>query len=153
MLEASPKENVLPGRASAMINFRLHPRDTAAEILADAEAAVRGIPGVTLEWASPPNEASPVSSTTSDSFALISSVARAAGGDIPVAPTLVLGATDSRHYAEVAENVYRFSPALMTDAEIEGVHNLNERISVENVGRMIRGYAQLIAAGAGPAPQ
>lgn len=152
MLEASPKENVLPGRASAMINFRLHPRDTAAEILAAAQAAVRGIPGVTLEWSGTPNEASPVSSTTSDSFALISSVARAAGGDVPVAPTLVLGATDSRHYVGVAENVYRFSPALMSDAEIEGVHNVNERLSVENVGRMIRGYAHLITAGAGPAP-
>lgn len=149
MLEASPKENVLPGRASAMINFRLHPRDTAAEILAGAQAAVRGIPGVTLEWASPPNEASPVSSTESDSYALIAAVARTVGNGAPAAPTLVLGATDSRHYAEVAQNVYRFSPVLMTDEEIEGVHNVNEKVSVENVGRLVRGYAQLMTMGAG----
>jgi carboxypeptidase PM20D1 len=152
MLEASPKENVLPGRASAMINFRLHPRDTSAEIMAAAQRAVRGVPGVTLEWASPPNEASPVSSTQSDSYALISAVAGAVGGGAPVAPTLVLGATDSRHYAGVADNIYRFTPALISDEEIEGVHNVNEKLSVENVGRMIRGYAHLMAAGAGPAP-
>jgi carboxypeptidase PM20D1 len=149
MLEASPKENVLPSRASAMINFRLHPRDTSAEILAAAQEAVRGIPGVTLEWASPPNEASPVSSTESDSYRLIASVATTVGDGAPAAPTLVLGATDSRHYADVAENVYRFSPALLSDEEIEGAHNVNEKLSVENVGRMVRGYAQLMTAGAG----
>lgn len=149
MIDGGDKENVLPGRATAMINFRLHPRDTSASILEAAQAAVRGVPGVTVEWASPPNEASPVSSTTSDSYRLIAAVARAAGGGAPVAPTLVLGATDSRHYAGVAENVYRFSPALLSDEEIAGVHGVNEKISVANVERMIRAYIHLISAGAG----
>ena len=148
MLEGGPKENVLPGRAIAMINFRLHPRDTAAGILATARAAVRGVPGVTVEWASPPAEASPQSSTVSDSYALIAAVAREAGGGAPVAPTLVLGGTDSRHYAGVAENVYRFAPAMLTDEEIAGVHGVNERVSVVNIDRMIKGYGRLMATGA-----
>lgn len=152
MLEGGSKENVLPGRVSAMINFRLHPRDTSAEILAAAQEAVRGIPGVTVEWASPPMEASPVSSTVSDSYALISSVARTAGNNAPVAPTLVLGGTDSRHYLGVADNVYRFTPAILTDEEIAGIHGVNEKLSVANVERMIKGYVHLIAAGAGAAP-
>ncbi|MDX2234663.1 MAG: M20 family peptidase [Hyphomonadaceae bacterium] len=149
MLEGSVKENVLPGRATALINFRLHPRDTSARILESAQAAVRGIPGVTVDWASPPNEASPVSSTTSDSYALIAAVAGAAGGGAPVAPTLVLGATDSRHYAAVADNVYRFTPAVLSDDEIAGIHGVNEKLSVANVERMIRGYIHLLTAGAG----
>jgi carboxypeptidase PM20D1 len=149
MLEAGPKENVLPGRATALINFRLHPRDTSTEILEQARSAVRGVPGVTVEWVSPPREASPVSSTISDSYALIAGMARAAAGGAPAAPTLVLGGTDSRHYAEVAENIYRFTPALMTDEEIAGIHGVNEKLSVANVERMIRGYIQLMATGAG----
>lgn len=153
MLEASPKENVLPGRATAMINFRLHPRDSSASIMAAAQNAVHGVPGITLEWAAPPNEPTAVSSTTSDSYALIASVARTVGEGAPVAPTLVLAGTDSRHYSEVAENIYRFTPVLATDEEVAGVHNVNEKLSVANVGRMVRGYAQLIVAGAGPAPQ
>ncbi len=151
MLEGGPKENVLPGRATAMINFRLHPRDTTDSILATAQEAVRGIPGVTLEWTTDAANASPVSSTTSDSYALISAIARDAGDGAPVAPTLVLGATDSRHYAGVAENVYRFTPALLTDEEIAGIHGVNEKLSVENVQRMITAYGRLIAIGAGPA--
>jgi carboxypeptidase PM20D1 len=66
-----------------------------------------------------------------------------------VAPTLVLGATDSRHYAAVAENVYRFTPALLTDEEIAGVHGVNEKISVANVARMVKSYIYLMSAGAG----
>lgn len=151
MLEGSPKENVLPGRAVAMINFRLHPRDTTDSILATARETVKSIPGVTVEWAPGASNASPVSSTTSDSYALIASVARDVGGGAPVAPTLVLGATDSRHYAGVAENVYRFSPAVLTDEEIAGVHGVNERVSVANIGRMVKGYGLLMTVGAGPA--
>jgi carboxypeptidase PM20D1 len=152
MLSGSSKENVLPGRASALINFRLHPRDSSASILARAEDAVRGIPGVTVAWDSPPSEPSPVSSTISDSYQLLSRVAQTAGEGAPVAPTLVLGATDARYYADVAENVYRFSPVLLSDAEIAGVHGVNEKLSVANVERMVRSYIQLITAGAGPAP-
>lgn len=159
MLEGSPKENIIPGRASALINFRLHPRDKAADILAMAKAAVadlsvKAAPGgvdrtVTVEWNSPPNEASPVSSTQSDSYALIAAVARAAAPDAPVTPSLVLAATDSRHYVNVAENVYRFSPIVLDTPDIECIHGQNERLSIENLERMIRGYVQLITTGAG----
>lgn len=149
MLEGGPKENIIPGRAMARINFRLHPRDTSASIMARAQAAVKGIPGVTLEWEGTPNEASPVSSARSDSFALIAGMARTAAPDAKVAPSLVLAATDSRYYAGVAENVYRFAPALFTTEDVGSVHGKNERLSVDNLSRMIGGYAYLMAAGAG----
>jgi len=149
MLEGGPKENIIPGRAVAWINFRLHPRDTSASILARAQEAVKGIPDVTVEWDRPPNEASAVSSTTSDSYALIAAMARVAAPGAPVAPGLVLGGTDSRYYGGVAENVYRFAPAIYEGEDIAGIHGKNERLSVENLARMIRGYAHLMTAGAG----
>jgi carboxypeptidase PM20D1 len=158
MLEGSPKENIIPGRASALINFRLHPRDKAADVLAMAKAAVadlsvKAAPGgvdqqVTVEWNSPPNEASPVSSTQSDSYALLAAVARGAAPDAPVTPSLVLGATDSRLYVDVAENTYRFAPMILDAPDIECIHGQNERLSIENLDRMIRGYMRLIATGA-----
>lgn len=150
MLEGGPKENVIPGRAVAMINFRLHPRDTKDSIMALAQDAVRDLPGVSLEWAGSASNASPVSSTTSDSYALLASVAREVGNGAPVAPTLVLGATDARHYAGVAENVYRFTPAFLSDPEIAGVHGVNEHVTVANVGRMVKGFTRILVVGAGP---
>ncbi|MES1200141.1 MAG: M20 family peptidase [Pseudomonadota bacterium] len=142
------RENVLPLEATALINLRIHPRDRAADLLARARQAVAGLQGVTVEWNAPPDEASPVSRADTDSFTLIASLSHALVPDAPVAPSLVIGATDSRLYADVAENVYRFQPIIYTPEELEMIHGVNEHISIANLERMIRFYAGLMQAGA-----
>ncbi|MEJ0060710.1 MAG: M20/M25/M40 family metallo-hydrolase [Terricaulis sp.] len=104
--------------------------------------------GVTVEWAEEPREASPISSATSSSYALIAALSRAALPDAPVAPGLVLAGTDSRLYSEVAENVYRYQPLLLGTEDYEAIHGVNEHVSVENFERLIRFYAGLMEAGA-----
>jgi len=37
-------------------------------------------------------------------------------------------------------------PALMSIEDLSGFHGTNERIKVENMGRMATGYAQIILA-------
>ncbi len=142
------KENVLPQQMYAIVNLRLHPRDSVQSAVAHLRASVADIPGVTVEIEGTPNEPSPVSRTDSDSYALIASAARAAApANTPVSPMLVLGATDSHFYAGIAENVYRFEPVLAPQEDLSRIHGTGERMSVENVGRMARFYAQLIASG------
>ena len=68
------------------------------------------------------------------------------GGDIAVGPALVLGGTDARFASKISDNVYRFQPSYVSMAEVSGFHGTNERLSVENVGRMVEGYAQIILA-------
>lgn len=150
MIEGGVRPNVLPGEASAAINFRIHPRDSAADLLRRARQAVADLDGVTVEWAEPPREASPVSSTTSSSYALIAALSRENLPDAPVAPGLVLAGTDARLYSDVAENVYRFQPILLTSEDLEMPHGLNERLSITNFERMIRFYIGLMEAGAMP---
>ncbi len=148
MIGGGVRPNVLPGEATAIVNFRLHPRDTSADILERARRSVADLEGVTVDWAEPPREASPISSATSSSYALIAALSHAILPDAPVAPGLVLGGTDSRHYVDVAENVYRFQPMILTSADLEMLHGLNERLSVANLERMIRFYIGLVEAGA-----
>lgn len=148
MIEGGSRPNVLPGEASAMINFRIHPRDTAADLLRSARQEVADLEGVTVEWAEEPREASPISSSEASSYALIAALSGAILPDAPVAPGLVLAGTDSRHYAGVAENVYRFQPILLTAEDLEMPHGLNERLSVANFERMVRFYIGLMDAGA-----
>ncbi len=148
MIHGGVRANVLPGEAIAMINFRLHPRDTSADLLARARRAAAGIDGVSLDWASPPLEASAISSATSSSYALIAALARSGVADVTVAPGLFIAGTDSRHYSAVAENVYRFMPAVLNEEDIKGPHGLNERLSIANLERMIRFYVGLMEAGA-----
>lgn len=148
MLAGGVRPNVLPGEATAMINFRIHPRDSAADILRRARQQVADLEGVTVDWSEPPREATPISSTTSTSYALLAGLSRELMPDAPVAPGLVLAGTDSRHYADVAENVYRYQPIMLGAEDLERPHGLNERISIENLERTIRFYIGLMEAGA-----
>ncbi len=148
MVEGGIRPNVLPAEATAMINLRIHPRDSADDLLRRARAAVAGLSGVTVDWAEAPREATAISSTSSSSYALIAAVSRDILPDTPVAPGLVLAGTDSRYYAPVAENIYRFQPILLSSEDIEGLHGVNERISIANLDRMIRFYISLMEAGA-----
>ena len=148
VISGGSRPNVLPGEATALINFRIHPRDTSAGLLASAQAATANLHGVTIDWLEPPKEASVVSSSTSTSYALIAALSHQALPDAPVAPGLVLAGTDSREYSDVAENVYRYQPILLSNDELETIHGNNERLTLANLERMIRFYAGLMEAGA-----
>ena len=58
------------------------------------------------------------------------------------------GATDSRHFGPLSENVYRFRPQWILQSELSRMHGTGERQSVENLGRMVRFFAQLVETGA-----
>lgn len=148
MIAGGTKENVLPQEMRATVNLRLHPRDNIDRALAHLRRSVRGIEGVTVETHGTPNNPSAVSDVNSDSYHLLTAVTQAhVPANAPIAPYLVGGATDSRHFVGVAGNVYRFTPEWATVAEFSRAHGTNERISVENLGRMATFYAQLLRTG------
>lgn len=148
VINGGGRANVLPAEATALINYRFHPRDTAAGILERAQAEVADMEGVDVSWDKPPLDATSVSSTSSSSYALLAALSRSVMPDAPVAPGLVLAGTDSRHYSDVAENVYRFQPMLFTEQDLEGIHGANEHLSFVNLERTIRFYIGLMEAGA-----
>ncbi|HBJ94304.1 MAG TPA: hypothetical protein DDZ43_15610, partial [Hyphomonadaceae bacterium] len=92
------------------------------------------------------SEASPVSPTENRAYQVLASVASDAGGGVPAVPALVLGATDSRWTTEISDNIYRFAPGVLPIGDLQGFHGTNERISVDNLERMARGYAQIMVA-------
>jgi carboxypeptidase PM20D1 len=53
MLEGSPKENVLPQTATALVNYRIAPWNRSADIMARAKSAVGNLP-VELSWNAAP---------------------------------------------------------------------------------------------------
>ena len=61
-----------------------------------------------------------------------------------VTPGLVVGMTDSRHYESVADNTYRFLPTYLREGDVERIHGIDERISVEDYKNSIIFYARLI---------
>lgn len=148
MLEGSPKENVLPQSATALINYRIAPWNTSADVMAWAKAAVGEAP-VELSWVKPPNEPSRVSSTSSQGWKYVVAAARADAPDAVVAPFLVVGATDSRSMAPISEDVYRFMPMHFSLKETAMIHGTNEHMTIDSFKLMIDFYARLIATSAG----
>ena len=146
MLRGSPKENVLPQDATAWINYRIAPQDTVAKVMARAETATRRL-DVRLEWQGPAYDPSPVSSTDSDAYRVIGAIA-SDGGRFPVAPGLVTATTDSRYFAGIARDVYRFQPLVASLGDFEMIHGTNEHLSLDNLRRMTDFYARLIATAA-----
>jgi carboxypeptidase PM20D1 len=142
MLQGSNKSNVLPTQAEAVVNFRILPGDTIATIKAHLERVVDN-PDVHIE-SFMGNEASAVSSTDSYGYKLIEQTIRRLDTDVLVAPYLVLGATDSRHFYQLSDNVYRFMMVRLNPQTLKGFHGINEKIAVEDYLQAIQFYYAML---------
>jgi carboxypeptidase PM20D1 len=147
MLEGSPKENVLPQKAVARINFRIAPGDSSEKVMRTARTAVGKLP-VTLEWEKPPFEPTAPSSTSSQGWKWISALAGESTG-AAVAPGLMRAGTDSWFFKSIAPDTYLFTPMLLTPQDEKMVHGTNEKVSVEALGKMVQFYLRLIVTSAG----
>lgn len=61
-----------------------------------------------------------------------------------VAPYLVIGATDARHYAGLTPTVLRFAPGLETRDAPPRAHGTDERVGIGEHAQAVRFYAQLM---------
>lgn len=143
MFHAGNKENVLPSEVTATVNFRLVPGDSIADVLEHVRATIADD---RIKLATTPIRAEPskVSRTDVPAYAALERSIRQVFPEAIVAPGLMIGATDARHFAEIADNVYRFSPMRATAEDLARFHGTNERIAVANFVEMIRFYRQLI---------
>jgi carboxypeptidase PM20D1 len=147
MLSGSAKENVLAQRAMAVVNFRIHPSDSEDAVLAHIEEVISRFEGVSVlasQGGLRGAGASPVSPVDNRAYAVLAAVAAEVGDGAPVSPALVIGATDGRYATAITDSVYRFMPARMSPEDLTGFHGTNERISLENLERMVRGYGQMM---------
>jgi carboxypeptidase PM20D1 len=148
MLSGSAKENVLAQRATAIVNFRVHPNNTVEDVLAhigDVTSDIDGLDYAPVEGGIG-SQASPVSATDNRAYGVLHAVATGVGNGSPVAPALVIGATDARYASAITDDVYRFAPSVVGPADLAGFHGTNERLSVANMGHLSRGYAQIVMA-------
>ena len=143
VLSAGNKENVLPGEAVALFNFRLLPGDSIAGVIAHVSAAVDD-PSIRIEALPGGTEPSPVSASGAAGYQAIARTLRELSPTLVVAPGLMIAATDSRHFADIADNVYRFMPVRARAEDLARFHGTNERMSVANYAQIIQFYHRLI---------
>ena len=143
MLEGSSKSNILPTRATAVVNFRILPGDSSAYVQERIEEIIDD-PRVEVT-AGMVNEPSPVSSTDSFGFSLLQRTIQAQDSEVLVAPYLVQGGTDAKHFVGLSDSVYRFVMIRANRDTMRRIHGVNEQIAVEDYLRAVRFYHALLS--------
>ena len=59
-------------------------------------------------------------------------------------PYIVMGGTDAIRYEPLCDQIYRFTPMLISSEDLERMHGTNERLSLENVEQGVRFYIELL---------
>jgi carboxypeptidase PM20D1 len=140
------KENVVPQRAEAKVNFRLLPGDTPEHVLATIVEIVDDdtIEISSQEW----DDVPPVADYSGSGFAVIKEAVSAIYPHVVVAPSLLSGATDTRHYLDLVDNICRFRGVMMSSSQVKGVHGTNEYVGVESFEKSIEVARQMMMLGA-----
>lgn len=147
MIEGGIKENVLPQQASAVVNFRISPTESIESVISQVQRIVADERVSIERYGSMASEPSKVSATDSEAYLNLEKTIRQYFPGAITAPANVVGATDSRHYQPIADNLYRFMPVVLNKDDVARFHGHNERISVADYDRLIRFYIALLSGG------
>ncbi len=142
MMEGSNARNVLPAEAKLVSNMRLNPADTVESAKAYLKKVVNddAVEITVLESFEP----SPISQTNCESWDKVAAAVAQTWPGCIVSPYLMVQCSDSRHYRDLSDHVYRFSAMDMTAEERRSIHGNNERIRLESIGRAVEFYIRLM---------
>ena len=142
MASGSPTANVLPQKASCVINFRMFRGLTIEDCRRHVEKYMGG-KDVTVELLKG-KEASEISPMDSRAFETLSKLIVENNPKSAVTPFMIVGGTDSYNYECVCENIYRFAPFEVPANIMLTAHSTNERIPVEQLGRGVAFFKRYI---------
>lgn len=132
--EGASTPNTLPGVAKGTVNCRIN----TGETVESTEKYIRKVVGdkvkiSTLEGSIDP---SPVSVTDSDAYRKLEKTISEVFSGYIVAPYPFIAASDAKHYYNLTDCVYRFTPFEKTVEDANRIHGLNER---QDISMLCRG--------------
>lgn len=143
MFSAGVKENVLPATASAVVNARIHPSDSIRAVVEHVEETISN-PEIDIRVMERAREPSVVSDTEAAPYQQLRRSIQETFPGMPVAPSLFVAITASRHYQGLTPNIYRFRAIRARPEDGPRVHGTGERLSVDNYREMIQFKARLL---------
>lgn len=146
IFEAGVKENVIPTTARAVVNFRIIPGETMEDVVAHVEKTIND-DRINIEIMGQGSNPSPVSPIDNAEYESIERSIKEVFPTVLSSPSLVVGATDSRHFSQISSNVYRFSPFHINAKNLTCFHGIDERVGKKEFENGIRFYRRLIENG------
>jgi carboxypeptidase PM20D1 len=139
IFKAGIKDNVVPGQANATVNFRTQPGTSREDVVAYVKKVIANDK---VEIHTRPAGTNPkqVADVNHQGFTHIQNTLHGWDSTLIVTPYLVLGATDSKNFSDLTQQIFRFIP--FTDPE--GFHGVNERIKADDYKKGITFYYQYL---------
>jgi acetylornithine deacetylase/succinyl-diaminopimelate desuccinylase-like protein len=140
VLSASEKTNVIPSSASAELDCRLLPGDSARTLV---RAIHRAIADNNVRIDTILNFPAISSPEKSPLMSAIEKLAKENGKD-EVVPTMIAGFTDSHYFRQLGIVAYGFIPVEISPDEERTVHGVNERMPVSELRHGIERMVELL---------
>lgn len=148
IIRGGVKENVVPKRATATVNFRILPGETPDDVLAHVRNVIDD-PEIQISsdaWSTAPRPGR----VDAPGYAVIADAIRSVLPEVLVVPGMLLGATDTRHFADIADDSYRFIGARVTRDQITGIHGTDERIAIDALAEAVEIHRGILRRAGAP---
>ncbi len=140
--EGSSAPNVIPPEASVTANMRLNPEDSVEGAINRIKTVIKD-DSIELILGSH-MEPSPISEVYCDAYYKVAQAVKDTWKDAIVAPYLMVQCSDSRHYKDISNHVYKFSAMALTKEERASIHGNNEKIRLEAITQAVEFYIRLL---------
>lgn len=142
MAQGSDAPNVIPAQASVTANLRFMVHQGREASLQALEKLANKY-GLRMEvlYAC---DCSPVVDVHSAGYAYIRQCVREVFPEAGIAPYVMLGGTDAKHYAKVCDCALRFAPTVLTPQQLASMHASNENLSVDALARAVAFYRRVL---------
>ncbi len=140
--QGSTAPNVIPPNATLVANMRLNPKDSVESALNRIKETIKD-ENIELIVGSH-MEPSPISEVYCPQWDKVSKAVASTWRGCIVAPYLMVQCSDSRHYKDISNHVYKFSAMDLTKEERATIHGNNEKIRLEALERAVEFYIRLL---------
>ncbi len=89
-------------------------------------------------------DASAVSNIGSKEYAYLESMIAKHFPDVGIAPYVIMGGTDCRHFHALTENALRFAPVRATSAQNSACHAVDENVTLASLAEGVRFYKRFL---------
>ena len=141
-MEGSKGVNVIPPVAKMASNHRIIPGDTVDSVVEritktvdDEKISIRVING---------NDPSVISDTKGEAYERVRSTVSETWQDAIVSPYLMVACSDSRHWGEISDKVYRFSAMALSKEERNTIHGNNERVPFATISKTVEFFYRIM---------
>ncbi|MCR5484499.1 MAG: M20/M25/M40 family metallo-hydrolase [Clostridiales bacterium] len=142
MSKGSDAPNVIPREAYVICNLRpaIHQKCADAVAILKKYAEKYDLEVELLIG----RDASNIVDTDSEEFGYIRECIKKCFPQVSIAPYIMTGGTDCRHYEVVSDNCIRFAPTRLTKQQLAAMHNINENMSSDALAESVKFYKYFI---------